>query len=279
MKFKAANFFSSIFLFYCRNISDHPTKLRLVNYIHSLFKDHIKVCSSNGAVLTLIPRDYISREIIFSHAYENKSLDLALEILNNADSGCFLDVGANIGLYSSVIAKSFPDKTIISIEPQENNYKYLVKNLSQNKQNNRIISLNLAVGQDTRLVQLECPQQNNAGAFRVIFQKEDENTGSKYHPMLSLKTILKELGMVNVDLMKIDIEGYEMEAFKGMDWSDDFKPKNIIMEYSDYVSRTGVTADDIMNFLTERGYRAYTVEKSEYQNGDILPESNLWFSL
>lgn len=278
MNFKAANFLSVIFLFYCRKIGDHPGKLRILHLLHKFFRNHIKVKASNGTVLQLVPKDYISGQIIFNKAYEPLSLSLALELLKDTE-GCFLDVGANIGLYSSTIAKSYPNKQIIAIEPEENNFKLLNKNVLTNAKNNRLIILNVAVGESVKLIQLECPVKNNTGTFRVVTDGQIENIENRYYPMLDLNTVLQELNADKISLMKIDIEGYEMEAFKGMDWLKEYKPEHIIIEYSDYVSRTGILAEDILNYLTEKGYKAYSVEKKLYVSGDPLPEDNLWFSL
>jgi FkbM family methyltransferase len=277
MQFKGANFLSNAFLFYSRDIGEHPSKRRLLNFMHQVFKNRIKVKGTNGAILQLVPKDYISTQIIFSKSYEPLSLNLALELLKDTE-GCFLDVGGNIGLFSNMVAKSYPDKQIIAIEPEENNFKLLNKNLLENTPN-KAITLNIAVGESVKLIQLERPVDNNNGTFRVVLEKQAEENKGRYYPMLDLKTVLQELNVSKVSLMKIDIEGHEMEAFKGMDWLSSNKPDHIIMEYSDYVGRTGSSADDVLNYLTEKGYKAYSIDKKPYVKGDQLPEDNLWLTL
>lgn len=277
MKFKGANPLTKMFLFYCRNIGEHPAKRRVINYIHKVLRNQVKVKGPNGTVLQLVPRDYISAQILFNGCYEPLSLKLAIELLKDAD-GCFLDVGANIGLFSNVVAASYPGLQIICIEPEEGNFKLLNKNLEQNTPN-RATTLNIAVGEFARLIQLERPVENNNGTFRVVIDEKDLKENGRYLPMFDLKTLLQELHIGKVRLMKIDIEGHEMEAFKGLDWSNTNKPENIIMEYSEYVGRTGVTADDVFNYLLERGYKAYSIERKPYLKGDHLPEDNLWLAL
>ena len=144
MNFGPGNLLSGAFLFYCRKIGGHPAKLRIINAFHKRFRNYIKVRAANGAIMELVPKDYISGQIIFGRAYEPLSLLLALNLLADGE-GCFLDVGANIGLYSSIIARSFPGKQIIAIEPQENNFVILNRNLKNNGAEHAI-ALNLAVG-------------------------------------------------------------------------------------------------------------------------------------
>jgi len=70
MTFKGANGVSKIFLFYCRKIGEHPAKIRLINALHRLFKNEIKVKGVNNTVLNLVPKDFISGQIIFEKTYE-----------------------------------------------------------------------------------------------------------------------------------------------------------------------------------------------------------------
>jgi hypothetical protein len=76
--------------------------------------------------------------------------------------------------------------------------------------------------------------------------------------------------------MKIDIEGYEMEVFRAIDWSASYRPKNIIMEFCDHLNRMNDTTDSCLTFLKDRGYEAFTIEGNPVQDCYNLPESNLW---
>jgi FkbM family methyltransferase len=277
MKFKGANFLSKVFHFYNR-IGDHPGKLRVVNYLHGIFRNQIRFIGPNGTLLQIVPKDFISRKIIVENIYEPQSLALTLALLKDAE-GIFLDVGANIGLYTSIVAKSYPHKQVISIEPEENNFKVLAQNVAKNESGNQVTILNIAVGECVKLIQLECPVANNNGTYRVVTKPGTETLKTKFYPMFDLDTVLKNLAVKRIAVMKIDIEGYEMEAFKGMDWSAAYKPQNIVMEYSDYVNRTGTSAEEMLDYLTDKGYSAFTIEKRPYSKGDPLPEDNLWLSL
>lgn len=279
MNFRGSNLISKAFLFYYRRIGDHPAKLRIINALHRAFKDQIKVKGFNDTVLTLIPGDYISGKIIADGAYEPVSLNLALEILKGSN-GSFIDVGANIGLYTTIISKTFPGRKIIAIEPEHNNYAMLNKNIALNRSDGgNICTLNIAVGPAPALIRLERPLDNNCGTFRVVVDGSGTGDTNKYYPMLDLDTVFKSLDIVRISLLKIDVEGFEMDVFKGINWDEKYKPENIIMEFSDYVSRTGTTTDDVMRFLTAKGYKPYTVDKKPYSMNSELPEGNLLFRL
>ncbi|RYE13200.1 MAG: FkbM family methyltransferase [Rickettsiales bacterium] len=230
-------------------------------------------------MLQLVPKDYISGQIIFNKNYEPISLNLAIELLSNSD-GVFVDVGANLGLYSSIILKAFGEKRIIAIEPEVNNFIMLNNNIALNTlDQNKITTLNIAIGATSKLIELESPVVNNNGTFRVVINSSNTDITKKYYPMMALDTVFKSLNIKNISLMKIDIEGYEMEALKGIDWDSEYKPQNILMEFSDYVSRTGTSAQEILQYLIEKGYQPYSVDKVPYSTSHKLPEDNLLFTL
>ncbi|RYY06192.1 MAG: FkbM family methyltransferase, partial [Sphingobacteriaceae bacterium] len=192
----------------------------------------------------------------------------------------FVDVGANVGLYSSIILKAFGEKRIIAIEPEANNFTMLNTNIALNTTNqNKITTLNIAIGATSKLIELEHPTSNNNGTFRVAVNDINTNIAKKYYPMMDLDTVFKSLDIKAVTLMKIDIEGYEMEALKGIDWSSEYKPQNILMEFSDYVSRTGTSTQEILEYLIKKGYQPYSVDKVPYLTSHQLPEDNLLFTL
>jgi len=63
-------------------------------------------------------------------AYENKELQAILQIIPK--HGHFLDIGANIGWHSLIVAKSRKKLKIHSFEPIKKNYSFLLKNIRCN---------------------------------------------------------------------------------------------------------------------------------------------------
>jgi FkbM family methyltransferase len=272
MIFNGSNFLSKAYLFYSRKVFNHPMKLRIMHSLHRSFRDHIKF-AGYGAVLRPAPEDFITRKIIVNGDYEPLTLQRALDILKEK-KGTFVDVGANIGLFTAIVAKNFPDVPVISIEADESNFNMLQDNIRLNQAGN-VTALNIAIGETVGLVQLEQAAPNNTGTIRVAVEGEGKG---KYVAMVDLGTVLDQLRTDSIRLMKIDIEGFEMQAFKGMNWAK-HKPENILMEFSDYIGRAGDSCDDMLNMLFAQGYEAYAVSGEPYIQGNDLPESNLWLKL
>lgn len=159
-----------------------------------------------GEGLTFYVRPNTSDLIVtlFSESYE-----LRRWFLPHA-KGIVVDVGAYIGGYTIRACKQAD--LVIAIEPQEENYRMLKRNVEANCKNN-VILVRKAIGDRKGLIKLVTPPNFHAGTH-IVFQEEGSNA---YEVEVdTLDNILSELGINKVDFLKIDIEGAEVMAFKGM---------------------------------------------------------------
>lgn len=117
-----------------------------------------------------------------------------------------VDLGANIGMSSFYLAKEFPDAKIIAVEPEENNFSILTKNVSQLK---NIISLNKAIWSQNTKVYLSGNITNDNDGF--IYSK---NEGSNDIETTTISEIMRNTNFERIDILKIDIEGSEKELFE-----------------------------------------------------------------
>ncbi|WKZ29879.1 MAG: FkbM family methyltransferase [Candidatus Dojkabacteria bacterium] len=123
------------------------------------------------------------------------------KFLPNAQT--FVDVGANIGYISAFAASRNAKLRILSIEPDSHNRELLTKNLLPWKDQVKIVPY--AVGDNVMLVSLS--QSENHGAIQI-----QELPGSVQ--METLDNLCADMSYI--DLMKMDIEGYECHAIRGM---------------------------------------------------------------
>ena len=89
--------------------------------------------SINGINLLLDIRDPLEREIFFKREYEKVQIKYLFDYIEKNDTEYFIDVGSNIGYYSLVIAKKFPNIKIFSYEPVKETFYKFKKNISLNK--------------------------------------------------------------------------------------------------------------------------------------------------
>ncbi|MDD2878315.1 MAG: FkbM family methyltransferase [Acidiphilium sp.] len=118
----------------------------------------------------------------------------------------YLDVGANIGATALAIAALFPEATIFAFEPVPTNLAHLRQNIASNRiENCHVIAS--AIGDARSTVTI-----TDNGPWSAILEK---SSGVKV-PVITLDDFCRQsLGTRKVDLLKIDVEGYEPKVLRG----------------------------------------------------------------
>jgi len=115
-----------------------------------------------------------------------------------------VDVGAHIGLWSRNLAPLF--QSVVAFEPVEENRKCFIQNTSGLP---NVQLLPYAVGDQRAHVELVLPANANSGMHRV--SGDGSGCGLGEPNMLTLD----ETSIADVDLIKIDVEGYEGRVLRG----------------------------------------------------------------
>ena len=166
---------------------------------------------------------------------QNKCLDKFVEYCKNQNLkfNHILDVGAWVGTWTMAMNK-FCDK-LIAFEPDPLHYQCLVKNVPEDVETHQ-----LAVGNDDKMIALSTDDFTQAK--RVI--------GDGNIPMVTIDS----LGLSDVDMIKIDVEGYEMEVLKGA--KNTIKNvKYLMIELNNNTKKYGSSNTDVEKYLRKLGYR------------------------
>lgn len=271
MNFKGHRSFDKLFLFYIRKISNHPFKVRLINWASRvLFNNRILVKSDTGSLHAFATTEYIGQEIIYSYNYEPLTLTKCKELLSNG--GNFIDIGANMGLHSLYLSP-LKNVNIYSVEPSAGNFKLLLHNIALNNSKN-IYPINIGLSDKDSFGYLGNSVPKNSGTVQIT---EETRTNDSYLVRLcTLADLIKHLGIKTIQLIKIDVEGFEMNVFKGFFGLCDVVPENIIMEFNADDEQSKYTAQDCVTYFENLGYQLHTVTDQPYQLNQFLPEANLW---
>jgi len=140
---------------------------------------------------------------IFSEVFEHGYYDLPL----NCVPRTVLDLGANIGLTALYFARMYPTAELACVEPMPENLALLESNLADNRVNATVHGAAISITdapikmQRARLAYGSKPAEIPYGA-RVDGETVEVRG-------VSILSLMHQLGWSRIDLVKIDIEGYE----------------------------------------------------------------------
>ena len=216
--------------------------------------------------------DLVSYSIIVNHNYEGKYAKQFLNALHfyskknrlNSKEIYFIDVGANIGCHTFLIAKY--GYKVISFEPNKINSYILYKNYCLNK-DVHIRIINKGLDEEEKICQLKISPKNKGDG--AIFCKNIEQTldyfrGDVYNniELTKLSKYMKFLSDKNAALMKIDVEGYEGKVIKGgKEIISKYHIPFIMFEFSQRLFKLHKTNIlEFLRFFEKNGYKFSIVD-------------------
>jgi FkbM family methyltransferase len=169
---------------------------------------------------------------------------------------CFVDVGANEGYFSVIAARLVGESgTVIAIEPQRRLRSVLEKNFELNSIPN-VQLVAAAISDRAGSATLHLSPDTNSGSTGLT-QSTSYRTAQDTVETLTLEELLDRRGVTQVDLMKMDIEGFEYEAILGSPQL--FRTHRVRALALELHGRALVArqrfAEDILSFLKSCGYR------------------------
>lgn len=169
------------------------------------------------------------------------------------EDGLFVDVGANIGVYS-VLAAGVTKTNTIAIEPGSAALKAFQKNIDLNGLEKRIELATVAVGKEQGTVSFT----QSLDAINRVERKEDSLLKLMEVPMSTLDVLLhgKE-----PSLLKIDVEGFELNVLQG--GRETLKKKSlkaILIETNGLAEKYGLKEEEVHQIIREEGFERYTYD-------------------
>ena len=136
-------------------------------------------------------------------------------------AGCrtIVDLGANIGLASIYFAGHYRASRLLAVEPNPETFRDLERNLRRLSRAGRVQLVWGGVwSEERRLAAHPAPATPKSNAFATLAAPDGESATIPGYPMALL---LQLAGFDRVDLVKVDIEGAEVELFRGdLQWLD-----------------------------------------------------------
>lgn len=221
--------------------------------------------SFDGLRITFNLRDrYLSRSLLFRGKWEPYETSLVEKLVSPGDT--VADIGANIGYYSLILASKV--KEVHSFEPDPANFSYLRFNIQQNRVGN-VILVNKAVSDQSRCAMLYLSEDNygdhNLWAKGDRKAVEVETTSLDDYFQIMPKRL---------DFAKMDIQGGEWNAFKGMKQIvEQSRSLKVITEFwPEGLKGMGSSPIALLKLLADYGFDLFRLDE-EKKRLNRLPES------
>jgi len=192
---------------------------------------------------------WILKEIYVNEAYEKTYKPKLNDIV--------FDVGSHIGIFSIKTSQLVGKKGIIfSFEPEPHNFLLLFKNKKINNADNIKIFRN-AVSSKNKIEKLNLHPFNTGMHSLNIKKKREKNT---LVSCITLDSFIKKNKIKNINLLKIDVEGHELEVLRG---ATEFlkKCENILLETHE--KEGGPPNKQILSFLFDCGFTSRIIKHSK----------------
>lgn len=221
----------------------------------------------NGGTLLLEPKHSFT-DCFWPGGSDYYEPEVRALLINSLRPGhTFIDCGANVG-YFSVQATGLVGKsgTIVAIEPNPETFELLKRNLLANKSG---IPINCAITSLNGQVELYIPSDGDVyGSLRSDgLVKQSHTYRSVKVAARTLDEIVKALKLHRVDMIKIDVEGGELDVLNSATFVlDKFRPI-VILEYGTNTWPSfGATPSGLRQLANRFGYapRVFDMQKQEF---------------
>ena len=251
------------------NIVSSATKVKMAQSLFRLVALVRTMISKRGTVILVSRRgicfeldlaEGIDFSIFLLGAFEPDTVE-ALTRLTPVGA-TVLDIGANIGFHTLHLARAVgPTGRVIAFEPTEYAYRKLVRNLELNPELARRVTAVHAYLDDGK--QLEAPA--------TFYSSWRLDSAPNQHPKhfgtlesaanaarLVLDSYLAQKGITRVDLVKMDVDGFECRILAGASTLLEVFGPTFVCELCPYaLVEHGGSAAEMLAAFRSRGYRFY----------------------
>ena len=177
--------------------------------------------------------EYLDWRVFFLGSFERETINLCRFLAPHAKFPVFCDIGANKGLFSLMLARSY--RKIYAFEPYESNIALFSAALKENDLGNVEI-LPFAMGEQDAVADFYLPPEGNFGIGSFVEGHVETPTEVRQMTIRRGDAVFQERN-IHPGLIKIDTEGFEWPVLRGLSANLEQDRPFVVLEIGDSSKR------------------------------------------
>ena len=249
------------------NLIRNPSKIRYApNFLNQLYsKQKMKIRGRTKKKVGSIESKFMTEtqsEIERTHNLMNEEKVIEKILQETGTEDIFYDIGANTGIYSCYVGKK-SNNLVYCYEPFPKNIESLEKNLEINDINSKI--LEVALMNENSNIKIDT-KSGEAGEGKVQVSKDGKLRVRSWKG----DDLIREENLKKPTIMKIDVEGAELEVLRGLEKTiTESNPKIFIEIHKKELRDFGSSEKEVIEFLENLDYKLEKIEKEHYYASTI----------
>ncbi len=258
-------------LFYGARLPNHPRKW----WVHGNLREWLGVVIDRdievvrqGIRWSLNPVDYAHSSLFWLATKDTWDLRHLRRLVRAGD--VILDVGANYGYYAVSLAAALGRRCQIhALEPNPSSFDRLARHLAWNGLEGVVQAHRLGVSDRDEIVNMTQPAENS-GHTAVAAGGEIQGV-----PLKRLDSLCETLIGDRLDVLILDVEGFEERALKGaVQMLSRFKPLVFVEFFCPVMARQGSNPAAAARILTELGYELFVAQRDRLAPLTAIPSGD-----
>jgi len=220
----------------------------------------LPVRMKDGSLMRLDLGSPTERPSVWTGRYEPALLDFLLDLVRPGWQ--VLDVGANVGFYAVALGRRLRETggRLYAFEPVEANAKRLRENLALNGLAETVRVFRLALGDRVGTVELRL--EDGAGTGNAVaFPPGESGRPDDVAPLDTLDAVAERSGIAGCQLLKLDVEGYELAVLRGARrFLSAHRPLVLAELNSHWMAHFGWAVADLERFARDTAYRLRSLD-------------------
>jgi FkbM family methyltransferase len=234
----------------------------------------------DGTLFLAQPTVPLGWHVVLFGTYEPEVRDIFRTVLRT--DAVAIDVGANVGWHTLLMARLVGDAgRVLAVEANPSVRNRLQENLSLNGfRHVEVVPCALAEAERTLKFHAPAVDDPDAGNGHVVADNTGPHADTMNIRARPLDSVVFEAKLARVDLIKIDVEGFEWPVLQGAEKTvARFRP-HIVFEFDEaYAPRGGGGGAAIAEFFRRHHYRLFAVRRNwvePVQDGAWPSCANIW---